>query len=289
MYNQNNYTVDILVNGNKCKQHQHENRFYIEAKDGSEYEIKIENNSSNRVLAVVSVDSLDVLTGKTADTNAGGYIIGAWSSYRIKGYRYSNDTVGAFKFVKKDDSYAATKGKKSKKNCGVIGVILYEEKQTLNWYQTSALEFEKQSHPKAVPYWFDHKMNSTWSTPLKSNSEATYGSSVNNFMVNCKLNDYSDTHLESPCCDMMGFAEIPQTREVKAKGFDMGSGWGEAKDSKVVDVEFERGSIVFTNEIYYASRESLIEMGVPLKQEGRVNLPKSFPNGFAKPPANWKG
>ena len=108
-------------------------------------------------------------------------------------------------------------------------------------------------------------------------------------MVNCKLNDYSDTHLESPCCDMMGFAEIPQTREVKAKGFDMGSGWGEAKDSKVVDVEFERGSIVFTNEIYYASRESLIEMGVPLKQEGRVNLPKSFPNGFAKPPANWKG
>ena len=74
------------------------------------------------------------------------------------------------------------------------------------------------------------------------------------------------------------------------RGFDMSTKWGEAKESKVVEVEFERGSLVLTTNIYYASRQSLIEMGVPLGSEKQVSFPEPFVDSkYAKPPKNWKG
>ena len=72
-------------------------------------------------------------------------------------------------------------------------------------------------------------------------------------------------------------------------GFDMGTKWGEAKESKVVEVEFERGTLALTTNIYYASRQSLLEMGVPLGSEKQVSFPEPFTDSkYAKPPKGWK-
>jgi hypothetical protein len=72
--------------------------------------------------------------------------------------------------------------------------------------------------------------------------------------------------------------------------FDMGTKFGEAKESKVVEVEFEKGTLILpiTN-IYYASRQSLIEMGVPLGSEKQVSFPEPFKNQYATPPKGWRG
>lgn len=72
------------------------------------------------------------------------------------------------------------------------------------------------------------------------------------------------------------------------RGFDMGTKWGEAKESKVVEVEFERGTLALTTNIYYASRQSLIEMGVPIGSEKQVSFPEPFVESkYAKPPKGW--
>jgi hypothetical protein len=54
-------------------------------------------------------------------------VVDPYSKVEIKGFRYSDDNVGAFEFTRKkdNDSYAATKG--NQKNCGVIGFRLYNE------------------------------------------------------------------------------------------------------------------------------------------------------------------
>ena len=73
-------------------------------------------------------------------------------------------------------------------------------------------------------------------------------------------------------------------------GFDMGTKWGEAKESRVIEVEFEKGILALTTNIYYASRQSLIEMGVPLGNEKQVSFPEPFKDGkYAEPPKNWQG
>lgn len=285
MLNTNSYNVDILVNGNKCKQYNHESKFFIEAKEGSEYEIKIDNNGYKNILAIVSVDGLDVLTGKPASGDSSGYIINSFSSYRIKGFRYSSDTVGAFKFVKKNESYAASKGQKSKKNCGVIGVRIYEEKQPVvttdgfPYYQYYNLNYDNLNFN-------DNNIESQLfckSSPMTSTTANIYTTTLSGAQTYNMSTNVSSYDVKSICNNP------PQTDNViKPRGFDMGSDWGTSKESRVVDATFERGNLVSSIDIYYASRESLIEMGVPLRQEGKVNLPKSFPGGFANPPVNWK-
>lgn len=132
----NTFDVNVLVNGNRCKQYNHEGKTYIEAKDGSEWYFQIQNNSPGRVLAVCSVDGLNVLTGETAKPEDTGYIIDAYHSQKIKGFRFSDTEWALFKFgykINKDTGakngkvYAVSKGNGAERNCGVIGVKLFYE------------------------------------------------------------------------------------------------------------------------------------------------------------------
>lgn len=122
------YELNVLVNGNSCKVHYHNGNAYIEAKHGSEYEIEIKNHSGNRILAVGSVDGLSYIDGKPATEKSIGYVVNSYSNIKVKGFRYSDEEVGAFKFTNKDGSYAADKGNNLKTNCGVIGVKIISEK-----------------------------------------------------------------------------------------------------------------------------------------------------------------
>ena len=80
------------------------------------------------------------------------------------------------------------------------------------------------------------------------------------------------------------------SKNAQPLGFDMGTKWGEAKESRVIEVEFEKGLLALTTNIYYASRQSLIEMGVPLGNEKQVSFPEPFKDGkYAEPPKNWQG
>jgi hypothetical protein len=79
------------------------------------------------VEAVVSVDGRDVLDGEPGDPQKRGYLVPAWSSADIDGWRISQTQVAAFRFSSVAESYAARTG--SGREVGVIGVAIFEEHQ----------------------------------------------------------------------------------------------------------------------------------------------------------------
>ena len=270
----NQMDVDILINGIAVKKYYKDGKTYIQANSGSEYEIQIKNNTSTRVLAIASVDGLDVLTGEQAAIEGGGYIINPYQSYRIKGFRYDSDHVGSFKFTNKNNSYAATKGEESKINCGVIGVCVYAELPSyyisiLNTLNDACYKTKSVSPEQYKVFW-----NST--TDNDGLLGQTYKSSILR-RVNQNI-DYSEQNIM--CCDIS---------EKQYSTFDMGSTWGKKAVSKVVEDKFERGAMIYSTEIFYASRQSLIESGVIQDNKPKIAFPKSFPVGFAKPPDGWTG
>ncbi len=80
---------------------------------------------SGRVLAVTSVDGVNVITGRTASPSQSGYVLDPWGFLEIDGWRKSMDDVAAFYFTALPDSYAARTGRPD--NVGVIGVALFRE------------------------------------------------------------------------------------------------------------------------------------------------------------------
>lgn len=309
------HDVHVLVNGNRCKQYHHDGKIFIEAKQGSEYSIEIKNNDWKRILAVCSVDGLDILNGKTAKQDGPGYVISGNNSARFDGFRVSDDKVAKFVFDFKGDSYAASKGDGSEKNVGVIGIRLFDEKIVL---PTPPTEIHHHHWPRRRPQYPPYDPWDTGNPPWIYPSHPTIWCDTT-YSTSCGDNTLGDVVKQSLTYDGgsglgAGQAEYsanlnqPTKGHAKgrsassplramncsvgatARGFDMGTKWGEAKESRVVEVEFERSGIVLNTNVYYASRQSLLEMGVPLGNEKQVSFPEPFADSkYAKPPSNWKG
>jgi hypothetical protein len=321
------FDLNILVNGHRCKQYNHQGKTYIEAKNGSEYVIEIKNNHYKRILAVGSVDGLNVLTGKAASDTDTGYIIDAYSSEKIKGFRFSDSEWAMFKFGYKFDgkTYAQSKEDGSEKNCGVIGLRIFYEKEPI--VTTTIIN---NPVPYYVPYYQpwpswpyytwtwggnnvvsgissgNNTLTGCGGTGLSAggNISSTYTSNVsytccNNNDVALNTFNTSDNEKFKDCCqqnlissdssnDLHNYCGDVEYEQPKLD-FDMGTEWGRKEYSKVHNVTFDRGYLAQSFDIYYASREALISMGIPITNKLAVNLPQSFPNGYAQPPKNWNG
>ena len=68
-------TIEVVVNGRAVRHYTHDGKTYIEAKAGTQYELKVRNATDARILAVVSVDGLNVVTGERATPQDIGYLI----------------------------------------------------------------------------------------------------------------------------------------------------------------------------------------------------------------------
>jgi len=99
---------------------------WIAGRPGHEYAIRLRNRSGADVLAVVSVDGVNVVSGETAHPAQRGYVIPAHGSIEIEGWRKSLARVAAFHFTDLDDSYAARTGRPD--DVGVIGIAVFERK-----------------------------------------------------------------------------------------------------------------------------------------------------------------
>jgi hypothetical protein len=107
--------------------HEHQGRLYVAGEPGHQYEIRLRNRSTERVLAVTSVDGVNVISGETAKTAQSGYVLSPWDSVEIEGWRKSMDEVATFYFTRLSNSYAARTGRPE--NVGVIGVAVFRERQ----------------------------------------------------------------------------------------------------------------------------------------------------------------
>ena len=104
----------------------HEGERHVAGEPGHEYEIRLRNPGYGRVLAVTSVDGINVITGRSASPDQSGYVVGPYASLGIDGWRKNMDEVAAFYFTALPDSYAARTGRPD--NVGVIGVALFCER-----------------------------------------------------------------------------------------------------------------------------------------------------------------
>jgi len=100
---------------------------WVEGTPGHEYTVRVRNDTNSRVLAVMSVDGVNVITGETAGAAQSGYVVDARASTEVAGWRKNMAGVAAFYFTELADAYAARTGRPE--NVGVIGVALFRERQ----------------------------------------------------------------------------------------------------------------------------------------------------------------
>ncbi len=118
--------LEVLVDGRPVRTIAHEGRVYLAvARLGQEYELRVWNHGPRRIAAVLSVDGLSVMHGRPASEADPGYVVTPHGSVVVKGWRRDRDTVAAFSFQPRDESYASRTGRPE--NVGVIGLVAFEE------------------------------------------------------------------------------------------------------------------------------------------------------------------
>ena len=100
-------------------------RRWITGEPGHEYDLRIRNCADVRVLAVISVDGVNVITGESASPSQSGYVLEPGEHLTVEGWRKSMEHTAAFVFTDPADSYAARTGRPN--DLGVIGVALFRE------------------------------------------------------------------------------------------------------------------------------------------------------------------
>lgn len=122
--------ADLLVydrtEGRRLPVYWHEGRAWIAGRPGNEYQVTLRSRQPQDMLAVVSVDGVNVITGQTADPSQSGYVLAPRGGLDILGWRKSLSQTAAFYFTALPDSYAARTGRPD--DVGVIGVALFRRK-----------------------------------------------------------------------------------------------------------------------------------------------------------------
>ncbi|MFZ0008549.1 MAG: hypothetical protein WAK94_09955 [Steroidobacteraceae bacterium] len=119
-------TVIDRDSGTVLNTYYHQGEYWVAGRPGDRYAIEVRNCTGQRLLAVTSVDGVNVLSGATAAWDQAGYVFDPGEEYEITGWRKSNEEVAAFTFTAAADSYAERTGRPT--NIGVIGVALFRER-----------------------------------------------------------------------------------------------------------------------------------------------------------------
>lgn len=123
--------------------YRHRGHVYVAGNPGERYAVRLVNRTGGRLLAVLSVDGVNVVSGETAAPDQAGYVLDPYASAEITGWRKSLEDVAQFYFTRLPDSYAARTDRPD--NVGVVGVAVFREKA----YPRPSLSY-RQSAPSAA-------------------------------------------------------------------------------------------------------------------------------------------
>ena len=122
------YQLQVLVEGQAARTFEHRGESWVLGDLGARYTLRVVNRSARRIEAVVTVDGRDVIDGKPGDFRTKrGYLVPAWGSVDIDGWRISQSEAAAFRFSSVSDSYAVRTG--GGREVGVIGVAVFPERE----------------------------------------------------------------------------------------------------------------------------------------------------------------
>src|SRR5882672_1971000 len=231
--------------GTTLEVHIKDGQRYVVGVPGHEYAIRIRNESPERVLAVTSVDGVNVVTGDTAAPEQSGYVIATGDSVEIAGWRRSLERTSAFYFTDLGDSYAARTGRPA--NAGVVGVAVFRERVSLarqplrEKIAADAAQAERADAP---------------ASPAAAPSSE------------------SDKQAAEPAASGNAVDSTARARVSK-----LGTGFGRDETSYAQRVRFDRASSepAQTVAIRYDRRENLIAMGVLPAPRYAERAPDPFP------------
>jgi len=269
--NSNLFELSVEVEGHRVKEFGHQSKTYIEGRKGKPFVLKFKNNSADRVHAVFAVDGLSVIDGNPATPGSSGYIVQGYSALEVKGWRTSLDETHKFVFEKKSGSYAGKKA--SVANCGVIGCLVYAEKQKVvekvidHWHSYPV--------PQPYPVWPRpyYQQPYYWDVPMYSATSAISGNvSCTVMLSNSNLAMDAGATKSVNCCS----AASPD--------YNLGTAFGESQVDQVSTVQFENGPLLATLENYYTDRQGLAKVGIKVdKTPQLVAGPQAF-SQFCTPP-----
>jgi len=122
-----NFEVDVLVDGRPLDEYYSRGRTYVEALQGAEYELRLRNNSPDRVAVALSVDGLNTIDARhTSAWNASKWVIEPYQTITISGWQMSSERARRFYFTNERDSYGAKLGQTA--NLGVIAAVFFRER-----------------------------------------------------------------------------------------------------------------------------------------------------------------
>jgi hypothetical protein len=256
------FEFEILVHGSSAKEYYYNGKNYIEGKKGSGFSIRMRNNSNSKALFIPTVDGLSIISGKEGSFKSQGYIVNAYDSVTIDGWRTSDDKVSTFYFSTPEKSYAKKVNKGG--NLGVIGCAVYKEKERVQIIERIIKEY--------IPYEVK-PFQPTWPPQQPWSVYSSSGSMPMASAMNCTLTSASAS----------GTSNMKQETR-SAQG--LGTGFGEDKYSPITKVDFEREdkvSEVFS--IYYNTRENLEALGIEFRKPVYV-APSAFPkeDGYCERP-----
>src|SRR6267378_5053721 len=125
-----NFDLEILVGGRPLDEYYARGKSYVEAIQGSEYEVRIRNPFPFRVAVALSVDGLNTIDARrTTAWNASKWVIEPYGTINITGWQMSSERARRFYFTSERDSYGAKLGKTA--NLGVVSAVFFRERRPI--------------------------------------------------------------------------------------------------------------------------------------------------------------
>ena len=267
----NGFELSVLVNGIRLPEYLYSGNFYVEGREGYEFEVKIKNNTHKRILAVPSIDGRSVMNGELASADSTGYVIAPRSEYSIKGWRRDNDNTAKFIFSK--TSYAERIGDSGVNN-GVIGVLIYDEKPPVYIQPLAYTSYVKCAGTPHLSY-----------NACKIGASGSFGALGNKSISDAPrgIAPMGDAVLCSNSMDMGAASAVVTT------GFSLGTDYGREVTDKVKTTTFDRGVLSGEFNLFYAPLESLIAWGIDIKTPQPTVLPQPFGSSGCPAPVGWSG
>lgn len=230
-------------------------RYYVEAREGSQYLVRLTNRSGERLGVVLTVDGLNVISGARDQGHGRMYVLDPWRHATVKGWRTSLKEVRRFTFVDEKASYSARVGKANSR-MGWIEVSVYREKR--RWARRELQEESKRSN--------DSKAGAPGEPAHRAEADDAPGPAA---------------------ADEAREAGRSATGKRRARSYP-GTGWGSRARDSVVLVDFQAEPEATEQvTLRYEYRKALLALGVlpePHTTRGRLWERDRGEGGFAPPP-----